>query len=136
MKDDLIYRRVAIEAIEDTDWYHINRCGELVQGANSEEDTPLFKADDIYRVLDSVPSAPPEITLEHAIDYLHSIGWLQEHDRILTESAQQEIIRCGDCKYFDDRPGWQSCQAFGKWFGETEMYGNDFCSKAERRADD
>ena len=51
-------------------------------------------------------------------------------------SAQQEIIRCGDCKYFDDRPGWQGCQAFGKWFGETEMYGNDFCSKAERRTDE
>ena len=50
-------------------------------------------------------------------------------------SAQQEIIRCGDCKYFDDRPGWQGCQAFGKWFGETEMYANDFGSKAERRKD-
>lgn len=50
-------------------------------------------------------------------------------------SAQQEIIRCGECKYFDDRPGWQSCQAFGKWFGEIEMYTNDFCSKAERRKD-
>ena len=50
-------------------------------------------------------------------------------------SVQQEIIRCGDCKFFDDRPGWQSCQAFGKWFGETEMSANDFCSKAERRED-
>ena len=29
----------------------------------------------------------PEITLESAIDYLHSIGWMQEHDRIMTESA-------------------------------------------------
>ncbi len=26
----------------------------------------------------------PEITLEIAIDYLHKIGWIQEHDRILT----------------------------------------------------
>ena len=88
--DDLIYRRVAIEAVEDTDWYHINKNGELVHGANSEEDTPLFKADDIYRVLDSVPPAPSEITLGPAIDYLHSIGWMQEHDRILTETAQQK----------------------------------------------
>ena len=37
-----------------------------------------------------LPSAQPEITLESAIDYLHSIGWMQEHDRILTESAQPE----------------------------------------------
>lgn len=34
--------------------------------------------------LKSLPSAQPEITLESAIKYLHSIGWMQEHDRILT----------------------------------------------------
>lgn len=54
--NDLISRQAAIKAIEDTDWYHINRCGELVQGANSEEDIPLFKADDVYKALRSVPS--------------------------------------------------------------------------------
>ena len=36
---------------------------------------------------------PAEITLESAIDYLQSTGWLQEHDRILTESAEQERMR-------------------------------------------
>lgn len=43
----------------------------------------------------------PKITLESAIDYLHSIGWMQEHDRALTESARSEpeIVRCKDCKY-------------------------------------
>lgn len=35
-------------------------------------------------------SAGPEWVLESAIDYLHSVGWLQEHDRILTESAEPE----------------------------------------------
>jgi len=38
----------------------------------------------------NLPSAQPEITLESAIDYLHSIGWMQEHDRVLTETAQPE----------------------------------------------
>ena len=33
---------------------------------------------------------PAEITLESAIDYLQSTGWLQEHDRILTEFAEPE----------------------------------------------
>ena len=28
------------------------------------------------------------ITLENAIDYLHKIGWMQEHDRILTEHKE------------------------------------------------
>lgn len=51
----------------------------------------------------NLPSAQPEITLESAIDYLHSIGWMQEHDRILTESAQPED--CSTCKHghFSDR---------------------------------
>ena len=44
-----------------------------------------------------------------------------------------ELVRCGDCKYFDDRPGWQSCQAFGNWFGEEEMGANDYCSKGEKK---
>lgn len=44
-----------------------------------------------------------------------------------------EVVRCGDCKYFDDRPGWQGCQAFGNWFGEEEMGVNDFCSRGEKK---
>ena len=47
-------------------------------------------------VIDDVPSAQPEITLESAIDYLHDIGWMQEHDRIMAESAQPEIMRKGE----------------------------------------
>ena len=58
--------------------------------------------------VNSLPSAEPERiikigqrsgkTLESAIDYLHSVGWLQEHDRILTESAEPE-------------PKWIPCNA-------------------------
>lgn len=44
-----------------------------------------------------------------------------------------DIVTCGECKYYDDRPGWQSCQAFGKWFGEKEMSLNDYCSMGERK---
>lgn len=43
------------------------------------------------------------------------------------------VCRCADCKYFDNRPGWQSCLAFGKWFGEIEMSSNDYCSYGERK---
>ena len=54
---DYISREEAIEAIENTDWYHINRSGELVHGANSNDDTPLYKADDVYKAIDAVPAA-------------------------------------------------------------------------------
>ena len=54
-----------------------------------------------------MPSAQPEITLESAIDYLHSIGWMQEHDRALTESAQTER-KTGRWEYVD-------YGGFGNW---------------------
>ena len=50
----------------------------------------------------NLPSAQPVITLESAIDYLHSIGWMQEHDRTLTESAQPK--RKG--KWIETDDGW------------------------------
>ena len=40
--------------------------------------------------VERMPSAEPEITLESALDYLHSIGWMQEHDRIMSASAQPD----------------------------------------------
>ena len=57
---DLISRQSAIDAMEDVDWYHINKNGQLVHGANSKEDEPLYKAEDVYKVLNDMPSAQPE----------------------------------------------------------------------------
>lgn len=54
---DYISRAAAIEAIENTDWYHINQNGELVSGANSQEHEPLYRASEIYAALEEVPSA-------------------------------------------------------------------------------
>lgn len=39
------------EMIYETTWYHINENGELVQGANSETDIPLYKAKDVHNLL-------------------------------------------------------------------------------------
>ena len=39
------------EKLERTTWYRINQKGELVVGANSETDIPLYKAEDIYNLL-------------------------------------------------------------------------------------
>ena len=61
MADDLISRQVAIDAMENVDWYHINKDGRLIHGANSEKDEPLYKAEDIYNVLEQLPSAEPNL---------------------------------------------------------------------------
>ena len=59
--EDTISRKKTIEAMEDVDWYHINKDGQLTHGANSKEDEPLCKAEDVYKVLNDMPSAQPEI---------------------------------------------------------------------------
>lgn len=53
---DLISRQAAIDAIENTDWYHQNDNGDMVSGASNEHEA-WYKAEDIYRALESVPSA-------------------------------------------------------------------------------
>ena len=60
---DLISRQAAIDAVEEVDWYHIGKTGELIHGANSQEHEPLYKAKDIYAVLEKLPSAQPELTV-------------------------------------------------------------------------
>ena len=57
MSDDLIKRSDAIEAIDVVDWYHQNRNKDMVSGANSDEHQAWYKADDIYKALESVPTA-------------------------------------------------------------------------------
>lgn len=44
------------EAVEGTTWYHIFN-GRLVEGANSQAHEPLYKASDIYKVLDNADVA-------------------------------------------------------------------------------
>ena len=56
MSDDLISSQAAIDTIDEVDWYHQNKNGVMVHGANSEEDQAWYKAQDIYDALERVPS--------------------------------------------------------------------------------
>lgn len=61
MKDDrLISLNTVIDAIDGVDWYHQNKHGEMVHGANDDDHQAWYKADDIYKAIESVPSAQPE----------------------------------------------------------------------------
>ena len=57
--NDLISRAAVVDAIEGVDWYHINKNGEMVHGANDAEHQAWYKADDIYAAIERVPSAQP-----------------------------------------------------------------------------
>ena len=55
--EDVISRQAAIEAIEIVDWYHQNSNKDMVHGANDDEHQAWYKADDVYKALEAVPSA-------------------------------------------------------------------------------
>lgn len=89
MSEDTISRKEAIDAMEDVDWYHINSNGQLVHGANSKEDEPLYKAEDVYKVLNDIPSAQPDLS-----EYSDKL-WKAAYERGKAE-PQQKWIPCSE----------------------------------------
>lgn len=85
MNDDLISRQAAIDTIENTDWYHLNAKGEMVSGANSAGHQAWYKADDIYKVLEELPSAQPE----------------RKKGRWNTDKESPEYATCSVCGHCD-----------------------------------
>lgn len=59
---DTISRAAVVDAIEGVDWYHINKNGEMVHGANDNDHQAWYKAEDIYKAVGSVPSAQPNLS--------------------------------------------------------------------------
>lgn len=54
---DAISRQDTIDAIEHVTWYHQNRNGQMVSGANSDEHQAWYKAEDVYEAIEALPSA-------------------------------------------------------------------------------
>lgn len=102
--DDLISRQAAIEAIENTDWYHLRNNGVMMHGANSKEHQAWYKEQDIYKALEQLPSAQPEIV--RCEDYrnrgdddcpMRFIEWVEydddgyiEHDDIIHDYTKDD----------------------------------------------
>ena len=106
MNEDLISRQDAIDVLESITWYHIGKSGELVKGANSRYDEPLYKAEDVYKALEKLSSAEPE------------------------------IIRCGQCKYAEVADPEDSQDGYTCQFHRGSIwFSGSFCSWAERRTD-
>ena len=127
---DLISRQAAIDAANRTDY----------RGLLVEDVTKV--TDEVVKELKKLPSAQPETygkrTETHARDLISreaAIHLIAGYDGVIDKSvakrlliqmpsAQPEIIRCKDCKFYRE----YGCQrAFV--YPEPE----DFCSRAERR---
>lgn len=92
------------ESISKTTWYHIFK-GKLIQGANGETDIPLYKASDIYSVLDAAPTV----------------------DAV-------PVVRCEDCENRKKTEiDWGICLDSADAYHEPMRRYDDFCSYGERK---
>lgn len=91
---DLISRQAAIDEISEYGSIWIEYTDNMTIHEVAERALKASKQS-MIRILKGLPSAQSEITIEQAIDRLYELGWIQEHDRILTESAQDRKRNVG-----------------------------------------
>ena len=94
MRDDLISRQAAIDAFEALDWYHQNINKDMVSGANPAEHQAWYKADDVYKTIEEVPSVQPDDYARGYNDAKREIALSGEYERAYQrgkEDAQQWI---------------------------------------------
>ena len=110
---DLISRKDAIDLVKDV-------CDAIMSSCDSHYDPET--GDEVYNDIfevDAILKCNKEIRIALAN----------------LPSAQPEIIRCKDCKYYQ----FADNRAFGmpvkmcEWFGFEDIDDDDYCSRAERR---
>ena len=107
--NDTISRQTVLDAVDGVTWYHQNKHGEMVSGANDDEHQAWYKAEDIYKAIESVQSAQPDnigevtemvgdtISRAKAIEAMRKAKDKSELHRMLVQlpSAQPGWIPCG-----------------------------------------
>lgn len=101
----------AIDAIESTNWYHINDCGEPSEGADGDE-SALYKATDIYKAIGEVPVMDAE-PVRHG-------RWIDIDSQMYTWK-----VRCDQCGHERSMMSTQGrypkyCENCGAKMGEKE----------------
>ena len=118
--DDTISRAAVVDAIEGVDWYHINKNGEMVHGANDNDHQAWYKAEDIYKAVESVPPAQPvakdiNVSVKDCISRQAAIDALAEwQDAAITNRlnnlpSAQQWIPCSERLPGDDEEVIVSC---------------------------
>jgi hypothetical protein len=109
-----------IETVEETDWYHINKNGELCRGANSKDDVPLYKHSDIKEVLNNAPI--DDVIPKSEVKFLRKTITKNAQKALETtleevEKAKAEVV----WEIFKEMDGITELFAKGL-IGELEMY--------------
>ena len=132
--NDLISRQAAIDEISARkisaqNWYNdVALTGDEVMLARAE--TALMSFVECFLTIKKLPSVQPEQSESLKAQELGKC--IRDGIRAGIESVQPEIIRCRECKYYQDNHGGYphpDC----KWDKDETPDEDDFCSFAERR---
>lgn len=115
---DTIYRQAAIDAVK-RNTFRLTFAEE-----KNCEGHVAWSAEAVYsEVMEGelleLPSAQAENTLESAVDYLNEIGWMQEHDKSLTEPKQG--------RWVVNSPITMKCDQCGHVISDWVWHSFDFC---------
>ena len=103
---DTVSRQAAIDAIDCVDWYHQNKNGEMVHGANSKEHQAWYKSQDIYTAIEQLPSVQPERKKGH---------WIRHPEQKNIYGGK--CVECSECgekyvvQYIEDEKFCRNCGA-------------------------
>lgn len=100
-------------AIETVNWYHQNADGEMVLGANSNQQA-WFKADDVFKALKAEPTKHGRWLIYNILDYA----------KRPTGRKVGECSVCGqltpDFRLITEEPNWTYCPNCGARMDEVE----------------
>ena len=100
---DTISRAAVVDEIEGVDWYHINKNGEMVHGANDNDHQAWYKAEDIYKAVESVPSAQPERTCVNCGRTANNGGWYADGGTRCPIEEHYALPKDGYCHLWEKR---------------------------------
>lgn len=112
--NDCIFRQAAIDAIckHGTE---LERRGITVLSIVNHKQTTVD-------LLESLPSAQPEITDAQAIEHLQDSGWMQNHDKQMYEMGLRENLSDDGDSYDALLPSAQPERKRGKWTKKDVIY--------------
>ena len=66
-------------------------------------------------------------------EYIVDTDDFDSHDALVgyIKYNYKELIRCKDCKHYEQWTNHKICMLLGSYYGNTQT--NDYCSNAERR---
>ncbi len=90
----LIDAYALMDTVEGVNWYHIDKLGYLANGANSQDHTPIYKAEDIYNAIRNAPTVD-------AVEVVHG-EWKDAYE-IKSFRRTNPVVQCSKCEcYFCD----------------------------------